>query len=475
VSDKPNIVLVMTDTQGWNALGECGEGFAETPNIDDIADQGVRFDNTYASAVPCTPSRAGLFSGKHSHAAGAWTNNRRLQKGVRTMGHYLRQEGYRTAYVGKWHLDGDYFGTGEAAPGYDPEWWYDGQNYREDIGEDLWEWYRSGMDTRVAENDIDEIHERGITREDTWGGRITDRALEFIEDARGDDQPFLLVVSYDEPHEPSLCPPPYCEMYRDERYPLPDNYETPDDLRAHGKPDRQIEEAEEFAAGGQFIDSIVDAEEEGGIYRPLYFAASTFIDDEIGRIADAIEENHPESVFAFTSDHGHYLGAHGVDAKGFQMYDEVTNVPLIVRGSSLPSGTVSDALVSQTDLLPTFLDLAGGDLPSDLVGRSFLENARDPTTDHREDALIEYHSYSGTDFYPVRALVTEQYKLVVNMLETDELYDLETDPGELHNRINDPEYADVRDDLHDRLLARMEDTDDDFRGDVWADRPWRDD
>jgi len=290
-----------------------------------------------------------------------------------------------------------------------------------------------------------------------------------------DNQPFFLVVSYDEPHEPSLCPPPYCDMYVNERYPLPDNYETPADLEAHGKPRRQIEHAEDFATGGQFIDSLVDAEENGGIYRPLYFAASTFIDDEIGRIVDAIDSDHPETFLAFTSDHGHYLGAHGIDTKGFPMYDEVTNVPLILRSPSLPSRAVSDALVSQLDLLPTFLDVAGVDPPADLHGYSFMNAARNPASAHRDAALVEYHSYGGGDFYPVRALVTEQYKLVANMLDIDELYDLETDPGELRNVIDDPEYATVRKALHDELFAMMQETDDDFRSEVWAASSWQSD
>lgn len=470
MADRPNIVLFITDSQGWNALGDCGRGFAETPNLDALAAEGVRFDRNYATAVPCTPSRSGLFSGKFSHAAGAWTNGFRLYKGVETMGQYLRREGYRTAYVGKWHLDGDYFGTGEAAPGYDTEYWYDGADYREEVGEGTWEWFRSGMETRVSENDIGEIHERGITREDTWAGNITDRTMEFLAEVEDEDRPFFLVVSYDEPHEPSLCPPPYCDMYRGERYPLPDNYET--DLS--GKSDRQQRLRERYASGDVFMDSIRGAKEAGGIYRPLYFGCSSFVDDEIGRVVDAVDERAPETTIAFTSDHGHYLGAHGLDLKHMAMYDEVTRVPLILRGPSLPSGEVSDSLTSHVDLLPTFVDLAGGDPPSELHGRSFLETARHPSRDHREDALVEYHSYGGDDFYPVRCLVTaEGRKLVVNLLDSDELYDLDDDPGELRNRIDDEAYAEVRASLHDRLLKRMDETGDAFGGEGWRDRPWR--
>jgi uncharacterized sulfatase len=327
------------------------------------------------------------------------------------------------------------------------------------------------METRVAENDIDEIHERGITREDTWGGRITDHALEFIEDARGDDRPFSLVVSYDEPHEPSLCPPPFCDMYRDREYPLPDNYETVEELNS--KPDRHQELAREYAEGTHIINSLENTERDGSIYRPLYFAASTFIDDEIGRVVDGIDAVHPNTVVTFTSDHGHYLGAHGIDLKHSSMYDEVTRVPIIVQGPSVAEGGVTDSLTGLVDLFPTYLDIAGAEVPAGLHGQSFLDTARDPSVNHRDEVLVEYHSYGDSDFYPVRCLVTDDgYKLVINLLDSDELYDLNVDPGELSNEIDNDEYADLRDDLHRTLLGMMEDTDDNFMDDAWADRAW---
>jgi len=180
--DRPNVILVTTDSQGWNALGDVGGGFVETPTLDALASEGVRFDRTYATSPVCGPSRTGLYTGRYPHAVGAWTNGIPVQQGVDTAGQYFRRAGYRTALVGKWHLDGRYFGDGEAAPGYEQAYWYDGHDYREDVGEAFWEWYRGGMDSRVAENDIDEIHDRGVTREDTWAGNVTDRALAFLDD-----------------------------------------------------------------------------------------------------------------------------------------------------------------------------------------------------------------------------------------------------------------------------------------------------
>lgn len=477
MSDRPNIVLVTTDSQGWNAVGVGNEGFVETPNIDRLADNGIRFDQNYVTAPVCGPSRAGIYTGQYPHASGGWTNGLPIYDGVPTMGERLRELGYRTAYVGKWHLDGDYLGDGKAAPGYESEYWYDAQNYRED-NEDLWEWYRSGMDTRVAENPIDEIHDRGITREDTWAGNITDNALAFLDDAQGNDRPYFLAVNYDEPHEPSLCPPPYCDRYCDERYPLPDNYETPDELAVHGKPARQQAFASAYTRGNCFMNSLENAVEENGIYRPLYFGCVEFVDDEMGRVFDAVDAD--ETLVAFTADHGHYLGAHGLDLKHFALYDEVTNMPLVLRGPSIENGVATDALVSHIDILPTFLDTAGGSTPAECHGESFLGVTREPSQDHRDVALIEHNGYGqgrtdGDGFYPVRCLVADDgYKLCLNLLESDELYDRNTDSDELDNCITNEEYADRRDELHDRLLAEMSATDDAFHSQAWADRDWRD-
>jgi uncharacterized sulfatase len=475
---RPNVLLVTTDSQGWNAVGLDDDGFVETPNLSRLADAGVRFDRAYATSPVCGPSRAGIYTGQYAHASGAWTNGLPLHADVPTAGERLRELGYRTAYVGKWHLDGDYFGDGRAAPGYESEYWYDAQNYREDVGEEFWEWYRSGMETRVSENDVDAIHDRGVTREDTWAGSVTDRALAFLADARDDDRPFFLAVNYDEPHEPSLCPPPYCDRYRGDRYPLPDNHESPAELAAHGKPARQRAFARAYAEGDCFMNSLADAVAAGGISRPLYFGCVEFVDDEIGRLVDAVDPD--DTLVAATADHGHYLGAHGLDLKHFAMYDEVINVPLVVRGPSVPAGETADALVSLVDLLPTVLDAAGEADPDGCHGTSFLDVARDPSRDHRDVAMVEHNGYGrgrtdGDGLYPVRCLVAaDGTKLCLNLLDRDELYDRDADPGECHNRIDDPARTDGRDALHDRLLAEMSATDDPFHGRAWMDRAWRD-
>lgn len=481
--ERPNVVLVLTDTQGLNAVGEvggAGRNVIDTPTLDQLADEGVSCGSMYAGSPVCGPSRACLFTGMYPHRAGCWTNAVPLYQGVQTMGTYFADAGYRTAYVGKWHLDGDYMGDGEAPEPYEQEYWYDGQNYREEMGDEFYDWWWSeGMlENHNAEHSLDALRDRGITREDTWAGRIVDRARAFIDDVE-DDQPYFLVVSIDEPHEPSLCPPEYAERYVDDPPSLPDNYESLSELA--DKPDHHRRRAEEFRNGEFFIDSISNPE-TGVIDRPTYFSCAEFADAEIGRLIEAVDAHaETDTVVTFTSDHGHHLGAHGLDSKWATAYDETVNVPFIVRyPAELPSGVLRDSVASHVDLLPTLLDLADATEPGslDIDGRSMrplLESGQS----YREAALIQYHAFSarnvgadGLGLFPMRTLVEDEHKLVVNLFETDELYDRVADPGEVTNRIEDPEYGDARDRMFSTIIERMDATVDPFDGRVWADRHW---
>jgi uncharacterized sulfatase len=162
------------------------------------------------------------------------------------------------------------------------------------------------------------------------------------------------------------------------------------------------------------------------------------------------------------------------------MYDEITNIPLIVR---LPPGpdvrpAVTPSLASHVDLLPTMLDLAGIDRPPSLHGTSLVPVLRDPHATVGDHALISFTRFAINhddwgEFYPIRCAVGERYKLAVNLFERDELYDLQTDPCETTNLIDEPEHAQARDCLHDALLAEMDRIRDPFRSFRWGDRPWR--
>src|SRR5512136_1554920 len=132
----PNFVFILTDTQATNVVGAYGHPELHTPNIDRLAQTGVKFERAYTTCPVCTPARAALFTGLYAHTAGPWTNNIALGDNIKTMGQRFQDSGYRTGYIGKWHLDGhDYFGTGRCPPGWDPAYWYDGRNYLADLSE----------------------------------------------------------------------------------------------------------------------------------------------------------------------------------------------------------------------------------------------------------------------------------------------------------------------------------------------------
>ncbi len=454
---RPNFVLIMTDTQGANVIGTYGHPELHTPGIDRLAQRGVKFTRAYTTCPLCTPARAAIFTGIYSHTAGAWTNNLPLGDNIKTMGQRFRDNGYHTAYVGKWHLDGhDYFGTGICPDGWDDDYWYDGRRYLEELTDKEIALWRTGL------NSIAALKEHDIRAGFTWAHRVSERAIDFLR--RHGDREFVLVVSYDEPHHPFTCPPEYAGRFADYWYPLgPAADDTLEDKPEHHR---------EWAASHR------QRPRDGRVRHPLYFGCNSFVDHEIGRVIEAVYELAPENTYViFTSDHGDMLGAHGLWGKGPAMYEEITHMPLIWAGPGLEAGAVNDTLVSHVDLLPTMLELAGLERPPILEGESLvslLHGEQDPD----RQVVIEFQRYeiehdSWGGFIPIRSIVRGACKLVINLLQSDELYDLSQDPGEVHNLIADPDYAAIRDELHDRLLDWMYDKRDPFRGPCWERRPWR--
>ncbi|GGO83843.1 hypothetical protein GCM10011348_28700 [Marinobacterium nitratireducens] len=462
---KPNFIFIMTDTQATNMVGSyCGQNL-RTPNIDRLAKEGVKFERGYTTNPLCTPARAGIFTGIYSHSTGSWTNNLSLSDNVKTMGERFRDLGYRTPYVGKWHLEGhDYFGTGEVGRGWESEYWYDGKNYLDNLTEEEITFWRKGGDT------LEKLKSRDVKEDFTWGHRISDRGIDFLKNHDGSD-PFLLVLSYDEPHHPYTCPPEFVEPFKDFEYDI--GPAGNDDLA--GKPAHQREWAE--AAPCKY-DS---AQQVGSKVRfPLYFGCNSYVDYEIGRVLAAAERYAPENTYIiYTSDHGEMMGAHQLWGKGSCSYEEITHIPYIIRPPKTEaSGTVVNTPVSHIDLLPTMLDLAGADIPPILHGRSLQpllgKDAEEPNWDvflEFNRFEIEHDSFGG--FKPLRAIVSGDYKLTINLLSTDELYDLKTDPSEMHNLIDSEEHADIRNAMHERLIDWMYEKRDPFRGPEWERRPWQ--
>lgn len=450
------IIFIMTDTHRWDMMS-CITPEIKTPNLDRLVQEGIRFNRAYTVSPVSGPARSAIFTGLYPHTNGSWGNDMPIADNVKTLGQRLSDNGYYCAYTGKWHLDGtDYFGNGIPPQGWDPKYFYDMRMYLDELTEE------ERIKSRLPETNRDSISE-----DFTYAHRVTNRALEFLE-SRNENEAFFLTVSYDEPHHPFLCPEPFASMYND--YEWPKNPSHYDDLK--DKPFYQ----QMWAEGRQFEDKDVMT-----IKHPYYFAALSYIDYEIGRLLKKIDKLYPDALVIYTSDHGDFLNAHSLKSKGPCVYDDVARVPFIVRWKgNTPNSTITDIPISLISITPTILEAAGIAIPDVLEGSSILSLFSYPQVQKSKPIFMEFgrfevdHDGFGA-FQPLRAIYDGRYKLSINLMSTDELYDLQKDPYEVNNLINDGEYVSIRDDLHDLILQHMNETRDPFRGVYWHARPWRKD
>ena len=463
---QPNIIFITTDTQGREMVSAyVDRPGVHTPQIDQLAQSSVVFENCYVACPLCTPSRAAWYTGRHPNRAGAWGNEMTIGRHVPMLAELLQEQGYAAYHVGKWHLDGaGYNGTGQSDGGFDPSVWYDLTNFYHEVGRDgpnrFGGWNKGFEDEACC-----------------YAHRVADRAIDVLKQQH--DFPFFLAVEFDEPHGPYICPPPYHGRNSQADIYKPSTFMA--DLS--DKPKLQ----QDYAA---YLANLRTTPDMYPGYYHLYYDCNAYVDYEIGRVIEAVEQFAPsDTVIVFTSDHGDHLGAFGLGAKGPTMYDHTTRVPLIIRAPHLTGESRREAgLVSSVDLPATILDIAGLSINDDprfvpqngYSWQSLVPVLRGEQTSVHDAVYIEYNRF-GKQFeqvnglYPIRCIVTEDWKLSINLFDTDELYERQSDPEEAINRINDGGLHDVRIDLHDRLIAWQKQIHDVFRGPQWGIRHWRPD
>jgi arylsulfatase A-like enzyme len=456
------VVFIMTDTTRKDMLGCYGDKRMKTPHLDKMAREGLRYEQAYTCQPVCGPARSAIFTGTFPHSNGVLANSVPLGDNVKTLGQRLRDQGIRCAYTGKWHLDGgDYFGTGTCPDGWDPDYWYDMHCYLEELSEE----------DRLRSRNSKTSFDADWTQEMTYAHRVSDKALSFLQTYKEED--FFLSVSYDEPHGPFICPPPFNTMY--EGFSFDDNPTFHDALE-----DKPL--LQRLWAGE---DLHKDPEElhRSSTLLSLFLGCNSFVDHEIGRVLDYINEVAPDALVFFTSDHGDMLGSHRLQGKNAGFYKEIANIPLIIkpgRGTEKSRGAVVEHCASQIDITPTVLDFFGLPIPTLLEGKSMLQQLEDPAVKVNEQVFCEFTRYEIDHdgfggLQMMRSVTDGRWKLTINLMDKDELYDLASDPHEVVNRIEDHESAKVRDTLHDALIAHMDRTRDLFRGYQWVLRPWRTD
>lgn len=462
---RTNVLMMLTDQERAD-ISDFGALDVATPGMDRLGEEGMRFERAYTPISICTSARASLLTGLYPHNHGMLNNchgadaiRENLPEEHPTFGEILDRNGYTNTYVGKWHVGRDqrpddfgfrYLGGGDGAYDIaDPEF-YDYQRQQGIDPDDIE--LQETIYTDHAEDPTLVAAETPIPIEATRPYYMAERTIEALERHAETGEPFVHRTDFIGPHHPYVVPEPYATMYEpDDIEPWPSFAETFD-----GKP--RVHENYTAYRGVEDFDW-----ETWAAAAAKYFGFATLIDHQRERILDALDRYGltDDTAVICAADHGNFIGHHRQFNKGPLMYEGTYRIPLAVRWPDVVEpATSSEAFVRLLDLMPTILDIGGVTPSEDIDGRSLrpILTGQTPTA-WPESVFAEYH---GDEFglYSQRMVRTDKYKFVYNTADTDELYDHETDPHELHNRIDHPAYADRRRALEAELEAWMTATDD---------------
>ncbi len=427
----PNIVVILMDDVRWDDIGAYGHPWVRTPNIDRLATEGIRFDLAFAATPLCSPNRACLLTGQYAHAHGIGDNVDRseLSHRLATFPRILHDAGYATAYIGKWHMGID----DSPRPGFDY-------------------WLSIQGQGRYFDPEMNENGERK-----TIPGYITDiltdKSVDFIRQTR--DKPFLLYLAHKAVH-------PNIFQYADSSTePTPADggfgvgavHDRHRDLYA-GLEIKRTPNARSYGEGKPALQRVLPGLPPLGpttgtpddVIRNR-MRLLTAADEGIGRIFIALETGGrmDNTMIVFTSDQGYFYGEHGLSEERRLAYEEISRLPLLVRYPPwIDPGSVVGELVLSIDLAPTLLEAAGLVVPPSMQGRSLVPLLKgEPRPDWRRSILIEYFSDTVMPRLVTmgyQAVRTDRWKYIryTELNGMDELYDLEADPYEIRNLINDP-------------------------------------
>jgi len=433
---RPNVVIVFTDDQRWDAMGCAGHPFLKTPNIDRLASEGARFVNAFCTTSLCSPSRASMLSGLYAHAHRVLDNFTDFPAALPSYPKRLQESGYETGYIGKWHM-GE--ASDEPRPGFDYWMSHQGQgNY---------------FDTTFNINGKRELLKGYITH------RITEKAIEWIR--KPHEKPYCLIVGHKAPHGPFVPEPKYAKTFDATEIKRP---ATEKDT-GEGKPDwvRQrvttwhgIDGPIYKACGLSGYDEFIRA----------YYGTILSVDDSVGQIYDALRQagTLDNTLFIYTTDNGYLFGEHGaIDKRA--MWEESIRVPMIVRYPPLVSAPrLVNEMVLHIDLAPSVLAVCGARPLENIHGMSWAGLLSGKGAPWRKSFLYEYNYEKQFPYTPnVRGIRTEEWKYI-RYPHGDggpdrwkaELYHLKKDPLETKNLIDDPSAAATLKELQGELARMME-------------------
>ncbi len=447
---KPNLVVFLGEGVRYDEFSCTGNSIIQTPNQDRIARQGMTFRNAFATYALCAPSRSSILTGLYTHTTGIVDNRLKqpIPQDIPIISDFLRQAGYEVAFLGKSHVKGGL---------QDRYWDYyfafngGGTNYYHPVLTEGIAGQWSGPKT--YEGYVDDL--------------VTDRALHWLEQQR--KKPFCLFLCFCAPHGPFYRPRRLLDLYNGVKIPKPATFD--DDLKQPPYPGKPSAVAQ---ANNKIGTTILGNDDPRTLEELVkdHYAGVVDNDQNIGRVLQLLERTGQldETAIILTSDHGFFLGEWRMWDKRF-MHEPSIRVPFIVRYPGMvKAGTACEQMALNVDITPTMLELAGIPVPAAMHGRSLVPLLKGETPENwRKDWLYEYFEYPGAEqVRPHRGVRTERYKLIhyhklpqfPELPEEFELYDLQNDPGEIHNLHAQPGYAALTQQLLNRIAGLRKETDD---------------
>jgi uncharacterized sulfatase len=484
---KPNILLITSDQQYWSTLGFLNPKIS-TPNLDRLAHEGTNFSRAYCPNPTCTPTRASIITGQYPSWHGAWTLGTKLREDAPTIGDELTRGGYDTTLVGKAHFQQtistpEYPSVESGAVLRDLDFWRDfhgpwygfqnieiarmhadehhvGAHYAiwmEENGLQNWRDYFRQWPPNP--NEPRREYEWDLPAEFHYSTWTAERTIANIERSTQEEKPFFLWSSFHDPHPPYLVPKPWSTMYDPadmepgvllpgELEKMPPHYA----MTQQEKPD--FSRYFETGFGVHGFSSHLRDDEKMRRDMAVYYGMTSFMDQQIGRILDSLDEQgiSENTLVVFSTDHGHYMGQHGLNAKGAFHYEDVLKLPFLVRWPDLvPANAHSDALQSLVDLAPTFLNAAELPAPGRMQGVNQLPVWRGEKDEARDEVIVEFRHEPTT--VHLRTYIDKRYKMTVYRdQDYGELFDLQEDSEERNNLWDDPEYSQLKGEVLRRFV-----------------------
>ena len=482
VTDRPNILLIMTDQHRLSAVGAYadsplnGNSPCRTPNIDRLAAEGIRFDTVYTTNPVCSPARGSVITGRYPHTHGICSNAHNLGTSTHELPdspdllpRQLANLGYVSGYTGKWHLGNGQskaFGV-DIDPAKPSSRGFIGQDFTGHGGGGFnYAEYRDWLGEKGLSHEVRDWDEsaKQILPTGTLAGPaestvpwfLADHTCSLIDHFSAADKPWFIWHNFWGPHGPYYAPAEYLDRYRDVDIPPWPNYDWPS-RTTPGPHHVKIHPEHESLDWNDWATAIRH-----------YYAFTTLIDEQIGRIYAHLESTGEldNTIIIFTSDHGETAGSHGgLTDKGWQHFEEIQRIPMIIRlPDGRSAGETREGLVSLADVYPTILSMAGSPtLPENLHGRSVLPLIDDSSTRWRNHVVVEFSGVNNLSA-TLRTLIKDGYKFGYSAGWPDQLYDLNSDPHETANLAELGEYRERLNDMRRALSAWMREYNDPVRG-----------